>query len=274
MGTAMNDETSTASLAPPSRWSPTSTIGVAVVSFLVFVVVQLTAVGIVIAKTHPEYFQTLGEAVRGQVTQATAAAVALKVTDEVSTAPYLLLYAVVGDGGMILGAIALSRRWLGATPRDLGFTRFEAKYLGIGIAAGIGLTIVSDVCASIQAKFFGPHTENVLQLMMTHKGLLNFCLDLLSVAIIAPLAEEYLFRGVLFNGLAQWMPAAWAAIVSGVLFACAHFDRWSIFPLAAIGVGLALLYRRYGSLWPNIVAHATINTLALIAVYYVPRLAT
>lgn len=270
----MTDETNTASLAPSARWSPTSMIGVAIVSFLIFVVVQLTAVGIVIAKTHPEYFQTLGEAVRGQVTQAAATAVAQKVTDEVSTAPYLLLYAIVGDGGMILGAIWLGRRWLGATPRDVGFTRFAARDIGIGVAAGLGLTIVSDVCASIQAKFFGPHTENVMQIMQTHKGFPNFVLDLLSVAIIAPLAEEYLFRGVLFNGLAQWMSAGWAAIVSGVLFACAHFDKWSIFPLAAIGVGLALLYRRTGSLWPNIIAHATINTLALVAVYYIPKLAT
>jgi membrane protease YdiL (CAAX protease family) len=258
------------------KWSPSGLAGVALVSYLIFAVLQIAAAVFVLVQTHPEFFRGLtGGAHGGSVPPVNDPHLADKLTKDLFAAPYLFFYALLGDGAMFLAAIWLGRAWLNARPSDLGFTRFSGlRDVVIGMASGLGLTVASDIAAAVQAKIFGPHAENVMKVMLTHHGASNFIFDFLSVAVIAPLAEEYLFRGIIFTGLAQWIPVGWAAVASGVVFAVAHLDPWSAFPLAVIGVGLALLYRRTGSLWPNIIAHATVNSLALVAVYFLPQLAT
>ena len=264
-------DTPTVDAPPPSaaRWPVLGWIGAAIVSFVVFVVVQTVAGIAVLVHTHPDFSRVL----------AAPTADSSRIVDgwmkDISAAPYLFCYALFGDGAMFACAVFYGKAMIGATPQKLGLGRFGGlRHVWIGVLAGIALIIASDITSGIQAKMFGPHPEKVAELLLTHHGALSFVLDLLSVSVLAPIAEEYLFRGIVFNGLAQHMPVVAAAIVSGVVFGAAHLDPWSIVPLATIGVGLALLYRRTGSLWPNIVAHSTVNTVALVAVYFFPKLAT
>jgi membrane protease YdiL (CAAX protease family) len=228
---------------------------------------------VVLVKIHPEAVRMFQQALSGippHVTKQVTAA----WTKDIATAPYLLLYAILGDGAMIAAALVLARTWLGAKLSSLGFTRFEGiSHIVSGVAAGLALIIVSDIITAGQSKVFGSHPENVEEVLLTHHGLTSFFFDLLSVAVLAPVAEEVLFRGVIFTGLVQRMPLALAAGLSGLIFGIAHLDFWSILPLSVIGVGLALLYYRTGSLWPNIVAHATVNMIWLFVVYFYPQLA-
>lgn len=65
--------------------------------------------------------------------------------------------------------------------------------------------------------------------------------------VLAPLAEECFFRGMVFHGLLRW--GFWpAAAVSGLLFTGAHFDPGSLFPFFWVGIGMAWLYWSRGSL--------------------------
>lgn len=85
--------------------------------------------------------------------------------------------------------------------------------------------------------------------------------------VVAPVCEEVFFRGFLFTGLAQRMPV-WAAVgVSAVVFGLAHADLGSFVPLVVIGVVLAVLRWRTGSLWPGILLHALNNAVAAIAIF-------
>lgn len=76
-----------------------------------------------------------------------------------------------------------------------------------------------------------------------------------------------MFRGILFAGLVQWVPAWLAAIVSALLFSMWHGEPYRIVILAVMGLGLAFAYYRTGSLWVPIAMHATINWLAVSASY-------
>lgn len=86
------------------------------------------------------------------------------------------------------------------------------------------------------------------------------------VVILAPLAEEIIFRGVLFAGFLRRMPLLLAAVFSALLFALPHLPGGiAILPLVFVaGFILALLFYRTGSLWPPIIVHALNNALVFL----------
>lgn len=85
-----------------------------------------------------------------------------------------------------------------------------------------------------------------------------------SALVIAPVTEEFVFRGFLFNGLLRF--GFWpAALVSGFVFAAPHFDAASLIPFTLIGVVLAWLAHSSGGLRQPIVFHTAFNTASFVA---------
>jgi len=85
-----------------------------------------------------------------------------------------------------------------------------------------------------------------------------------SALVVAPISEEFIFRGFLLNGLLRF--GFWpAALVSGFLFAAPHFDAASLIPFTLIGVVLAWLAYSSGGLRQPIVFHAAFNTASFLA---------
>lgn len=86
------------------------------------------------------------------------------------------------------------------------------------------------------------------------------------VTVLAPVAEEFFFRGYFFTALRSWRGPWLAAIITGLVFGAIHAGSAPLgflVPLAAFGFGLCLLYWRTGSLYPCISLHAFNNSLAL-----------
>jgi uncharacterized protein len=188
--------------------------------------------------------------------------------------PSLFILSVSSESLMAIIAVGLAMSSLGASREQLGLGRpFRIEDVGVGVLAGAALIIIGDVVGSIQQHFFGPHPQPTVQIIMSHHGLLSFALDFVSVALVAGICEELMFRGVMFTALAQRMPVWIAAVLSGLAFGIAHADIWSLAALTVVGVGLALLYSRTRSIWPNMVAHTTFNAFSLVLIYYFPQLA-
>lgn len=84
---------------------------------------------------------------------------------------------------------------------------------------------------------------------------------LLLVAVVAPICEEVVFRGLLWGALEQRWGRVTAAIVSTLVFALAHLElqRAPLLLVVAIPIALARLYS--GSLWGGIIAHQVTNLL-------------
>lgn len=85
---------------------------------------------------------------------------------------------------------------------------------------------------------------------------------LIVVIVIGPIAEEILFRGILFRRLLRRWPPLLAALGSSLLFGAAHFD---LVGSTLIGVALVALYVQTRSLWVPIAAHALNNLLAMLS---------
>ncbi len=93
------------------------------------------------------------------------------------------------------------------------------------------------------------------------------CVGIL-VCVLAPLAEEFFFRGFFFTALRSWKGIWPAAIMTGIVFGAIHAGSSNIaflVPLAFFGFSLCLLYAKTGSLYPCIAVHAANNSLAFSA---------
>jgi membrane protease YdiL (CAAX protease family) len=84
-----------------------------------------------------------------------------------------------------------------------------------------------------------------------------------SIVVLAPVVEEVIFRGVLFNGLRVRWPLLPALLITSLIFASFHFDEARLLPLVLVGALFAYAYERTGSLWGAIVPHAGLNAVAL-----------
>jgi membrane protease YdiL (CAAX protease family) len=85
------------------------------------------------------------------------------------------------------------------------------------------------------------------------------------VAVVAPIAEEFFFRGFFFGALRNWKGPWPAAIITGVVFGAIHLgsaEAAFLLPLAFFGFALCLLRERTGSLYPGIALHCMNNSLA------------
>jgi membrane protease YdiL (CAAX protease family) len=87
----------------------------------------------------------------------------------------------------------------------------------------------------------------------------------LVVAVAAPIGEELFFRGFVFNVLRHRMKETSAVWLSAALFALLHASAKNFLPILVIGVLLARLYARTGSLWSCVMMHGTFNFLSAMA---------
>jgi len=85
------------------------------------------------------------------------------------------------------------------------------------------------------------------------------------VGLVAPICEEFFFRGVFFQGLkARGGPPWRALVVSAVVFSAFHMDRMGFLARVELGLLFGWLLWRTGSLWPSILAHAANNLVSLV----------
>jgi membrane protease YdiL (CAAX protease family) len=81
--------------------------------------------------------------------------------------------------------------------------------------------------------------------------------------LVAPVVEEFAFRGFLFNALVIRMPLVAAVLLDGVIFGLVHLDAVFFVPLALFGSLQALAYWRTKNLLVPITLHSLNNGLAL-----------
>ena len=87
----------------------------------------------------------------------------------------------------------------------------------------------------------------------------------LVVGLLAPLAEEMVFRGAVLHSLLRWKENPWIGIViSAVLFAVIHMNPAQMPHAFLFGLLLGWLYYRTDSIVPGVVYHWVNNTVAYV----------
>jgi membrane protease YdiL (CAAX protease family) len=195
--------------------------------------------------------------------------------DDVSNDVGVFLATIVGQTVVVVGVLGLIARskGRGSLRRDFGLTLRirDAPWL----AAGVGLQILLAIALYPIAQLYDrDESQTVVELLedASGAGLLLFGA---AVVVLAPLAEELLFRGALLRALMRRTTAAWSVFGSALVFALVH-------PLGDPGVGsvivvpaiLALgtvsgyLAVRSGDLSRSIMLHAGFNLLTVAGVLF------
>jgi membrane protease YdiL (CAAX protease family) len=81
----------------------------------------------------------------------------------------------------------------------------------------------------------------------------------LTTCVIAPVFEEIVFRGFVFQGLIATFGPVFAGLLSATVFSLAHWDVQHFLPLLVCGLTLAWVYYSTRSLYSSIVLHALFN---------------
>ena len=176
------------------------------------------------------------------------------------------------------GAISWAEMGLTVPPRS------AVAALARGALYAPPVVIFTALLAAVIVPAFGVSPPSPLPPTGTAAGL---GLHLLAGAVIAPVAEEVLFRGVAVTAWARTAGPTRAIVWSALLFAAAHIlpitgetfsQGAALAVVAALGrlpVALALgwLYLRSGTLWASIGLHAAFNAVLIILAESAGRLA-
>jgi membrane protease YdiL (CAAX protease family) len=87
----------------------------------------------------------------------------------------------------------------------------------------------------------------------------HWLMFLLPVVVVAPVAEELFFRGLLLKGYLGRYSVTTAIWVSAIMFALFHLNPWQAVVALPLGVGYAWLLLRTGSVLPSMLSHAMVN---------------
>jgi membrane protease YdiL (CAAX protease family) len=181
----------------------------------------------------------------------------------------LLALTAATDLGLLAVVATLGRRLLRLRPEDLGLIRPDADAIRYAVSFGVALYALSILVNVVQIRLTGEHPQDLVVAFGTHTGLRAYAIDLANGSGIAPFTEEIFFRGLIFGGLAHRFPVVVAAIVSALLFGLLH-GLGVIAPIFVLGLGLAYVYRRTGSVWASMTTHSLVNAVSLTLLFVLP----
>jgi membrane protease YdiL (CAAX protease family) len=96
-------------------------------------------------------------------------------------------------------------------------------------------------------------------------------LVIIVVAIVPALCEELLFRGLIQHTFTSSLNAKKGILITGLFFACFHFDLFSFIALAIIGIYLCFLAYKTNSIISSMIAHFANNLVAVLLPYFLGR---
>lgn len=104
------------------------------------------------------------------------------------------------------------------------------------------------------------------EIMLAGNGFGSLMINLLLMAVIPAIGEEFLFRGVIQKHLIEWTRKPHLAIIiSAIIFSAVHFQFYGFVPRVILGMIFGYLVFYSGSLWPAIFAHFFNNAMAVFA---------
>ena len=86
----------------------------------------------------------------------------------------------------------------------------------------------------------------------------------LMTVVLAPIAEEVFYRGLILRSLSRALPVWAAVVVTAVVFGVMHFEWVQLVGLSLFGMLAGALAARTGRLGPAILAHMGFNAIALV----------
>jgi membrane protease YdiL (CAAX protease family) len=155
----------------------------------------------------------------------------------------------------------LIARLLPDPPVDLGFVRTTRRWLWLGLAVAVGGIVFA---AALEPLLHAGEDQGLTPTEWESGRAAAFVLSCVTVVLVAPFAEELLYRGLGVRVLA-FAGAPTAVLVTALVFAASHGLVAALLPLGLFAIGLGWLRWSSQSIWPSFAAHAGYNLIGVIA---------
>lgn len=186
-----------------------------------------------------------------------------------------------------IGYVPLAALLLAVLPRvakaslhELGFHAPSQGELAVGLAGIIAMWLVVTLVGTLISTLAHKHEAEAAVALMRQLRSPGEKVFYAFIAIaLAPMLEELTFRVFLFNAFSRYMPLAWAALCSGVVFGIVHAQGTSganyatqlltvSVSLALGGIILAYVYSLTRCYWCSVITHAGFNAITVFAVIF------
>jgi membrane protease YdiL (CAAX protease family) len=208
--------------------------------------------------------------------------------------PVFLLFGETTEGGasgiselaqgIVVDATLLGTLWFWLRARHPGWraalrltpTTKVAREVVIGAALGVAVRIVAGIAAAIVIAILAAATGEDVAVPEQVTGDLHgyqLVVFALFAVVVAPVTEEFLFRGVLFRSVRDRYGFWPGAITSALLFGVIHYvpgtwpDALALqITMVVTGLGLAWVYEWRKTLLAPVVGHAAFNLIAVVVI--------
>jgi membrane protease YdiL (CAAX protease family) len=232
--------------APRARWG-----GVEAVQGAMVAVAFMMFTGTLSGRFFPE--STVGESAVGIATQLLLVAVIVAIT-----APF-------ARGGSEEGPRLFRRAPLSALGLSFDDSRKNALRGLAGGAMALTVAVAVSYLVGLLCRALEMHvpTHPMIERAGTTAGPLEIAVILFSAVVVAPLAEEVVFRGFIFPSVRDRWGLVAGILVSSLLFGLMHAGLPAVAATFVLGAAFCALYERSGTLVAPVTAHALFNLTML-----------
>ena len=182
----------------------------------------------------------------------------------------VLLVTLGGQGAVWLFIPVFLKRhglgWLEAFGlRDPGLKR------AVGLALLVSLVVLPVMLAlqqvsamAMDALGWRPQVQTIVNLFAHAHSPWKLAYLVVFAVVITPVAEEFVFRGMLYPFIKQLVRPGLAALGVSLFFAAIHVNAPAFVPLLVFGLALTWLYEKTDCLLAPIVAHAAFNAANIV----------
>lgn len=136
-------------------------------------------------------------------------------------------------------------------------------WFSVVVFAVAGSQLLNDLISLSRLNEVFPQYDNMAEQIYTGQPI---WMIILAIGIAAPLAEELVFRGLVFRRMLDWMKPGLAIFFSALIFGLYHGNVTQAIYAFLLGGLFTVIYYRTGTLWTTILAHVTANIWSLVGI--------
>jgi membrane protease YdiL (CAAX protease family) len=179
------------------------------------------------------------------------------------------LSALLQTGGLL--GIAFGLMFVLKRPFGRGLAIRRSRMAPLGAAVVVGLTAgffagwIAELLSRVEA--FDSAIFDMIGDALLDGPLAPRLIFLAVVVVFAPLVEELIFRGFLWDSLEESWGSTGAWLATSVLFAGYHLVPLHVISIFSTGLLIGWLRKVSGSVWPCVLAHFVNNALSSVFVF-------
>ena len=154
--------------------------------------------------------------------------------------------------------------------KDRGFLADSWKMIIIGLGtAGFGNILISLLVVALGDNALVNQSIDMVSNGIAANSPMEKVLQLFILVVLAPIVEEYLFRGYLFTELNKIFKSGLAIFINGLLFGLYHMNLLQGINALFLGMVLALVYYSRKNIKDSILVHMANNGIVMVSTYLI-----